>query len=117
MRQNWCTPVKAPITAQSPTITCPPSVDAVRQHRVIADLHIVRHVDVGHQQIVVADARDQAAAFGAAMDGDEFANACCGCRCAFRRARPYISDPARRRRRWCTDRKMLSSPIQVGPST
>src|SRR5437899_8873174 len=36
------------------------------------------YVDVGHQQIVVANARDQAAAFGAAMNGDKFADAVAG---------------------------------------
>ena len=52
----------------------PAQRDGVGQHHVIADVHIVRHVRVGHQQVVVADAGDQAAALGAAMDGDEFAD-------------------------------------------
>src|SRR6266850_784495 len=41
------------------------------------------YVDVGHQQIVVANARDQAAAFGAAMDRDKFANAVAGANARF----------------------------------
>src|SRR4029077_4761501 len=37
-------------------------------------VHVVRYVDVSHQQIVVADGRQHAAALGAPMDGDEFAD-------------------------------------------
>ncbi len=48
---------------------------AVAQNDVIADAAIVRHVGVGHQQVVAADAGDQAAARGAAVDGDELADA------------------------------------------
>src|SRR5258708_3826356 len=47
---------------------------AVREYGVISDLHIVRNVGVGHQEIVIADSGDQPAAFRAAMNGDELSN-------------------------------------------
>ena len=46
----------------------------ISELRVIANPHIVRHVCIRHQQIVVADLRDQTAAFGAAVDADKFAD-------------------------------------------
>ena len=62
MRQNWCTPVKALTSAQSSMVTWPASADAVAEDDVIADADVVRHVRVGHQQVVAADAGEQAAA-------------------------------------------------------
>ena len=49
--------------------------DAVGQDDVIADADVVGDVGVGHEQVVAADGGEQAAALGAAMDGDEFADA------------------------------------------
>ena len=42
---------------------------------MVADADVVGDVGVGHQQVVAADAGDQAAALGAAVDGDELADA------------------------------------------
>src|ERR1039458_7746568 len=47
---------------------------AVADDDVVADAYVVGHVGVGHQQVIAAYGGQQAAAFGAAMDGDEFAN-------------------------------------------
>jgi len=41
---------------------------------IASDLAIVSDVGLRHEEIVAADAGDAAAAGGAAMDGDEFAN-------------------------------------------
>ena len=41
---------------------------------VISDPHIVRHVRISHQQVIVADFRDQAAALGAAVNSNKFAD-------------------------------------------
>ena len=49
--------------------------DAVGQDDVIADADVVGDVGVGHQQVVAADGGEQSSALGAAMDGDEFADA------------------------------------------
>ena len=46
----------------------------VRKDGLIADLHVVRDVNLRHNPIVVADARDASAANGTAMDADEFTN-------------------------------------------
>ena len=46
----------------------------VREDRVVADGAIVRDVHVGHDPVVVADARRAAALAGAAVDGDELAD-------------------------------------------
>src|SRR5262249_32728863 len=46
----------------------------VANHRMAANGAIVSYVNVGHQQIVVADGSEHAAAFGAAMDGARFAD-------------------------------------------
>ena len=46
----------------------------VGKHGVTADSDVVGHVDIGHQEIVVADGGDHSAAFGAAVDSDEFAD-------------------------------------------
>ena len=43
------------------------------EDRVAADVAVVRHVHVGHEQVVVADRRLAAAAGGAAVDRDELA--------------------------------------------
>src|SRR5438552_454129 len=45
------------------------------EHRAVTHPHIMRDVDIRHQQIVVADAGQHAAALGAAMNGHELANA------------------------------------------
>ena len=47
--------------------------DAVGHDDVIADVHVVGDVGVGHEQVVAADDGEQSSALGAAMDGDEFA--------------------------------------------
>jgi hypothetical protein len=44
------------------------------EDRVAADMAVVRHVDVRHQQVVIADRRLAAAAGGAAVDRREFAD-------------------------------------------
>ena len=62
MRQNWCTPVKALTSAQSSMRDVAGEPDAVAENDVVADADIVRHVRVGHQQVVAADAGEQAAA-------------------------------------------------------
>ena len=62
MRQNWCTPLNGLTSAQSSMMTWPASAHAVAEDHVVADAHVVRHVRVGHQQVVVADGGDQAAA-------------------------------------------------------
>jgi hypothetical protein len=41
------------------------------KNRVAADMTIVRHVDVGHEHVAIADPRDSAAACRPAIDGDE----------------------------------------------
>ena len=46
----------------------------VREHALVADDAIVRHVHVGQQPVAVADAGDAAAGAGAAADGREFAH-------------------------------------------
>src|SRR5690242_21781912 len=46
----------------------------VGHDHAVADEAIVRDVGLGHDQAVVADARDHAAARGAAMNGDKLAN-------------------------------------------
>src|SRR4029079_8536609 len=48
---------------------------AVAQDHVVTDADVVSDVGVDHQQVVIADAGDQAAALGAAMDRDKLANA------------------------------------------
>ena len=48
--------------------------DAIRQNRMVMNHDVVRHMDIGHNQVVIADYGAHAAAFGAAMNGDEFAN-------------------------------------------
>ena len=45
----------------------------VAEDGVVADVAVVRHVHVGHEDVVIADARDAAAARGAAVHGDELA--------------------------------------------
>ena len=60
MRQNWCTTVKPPRIASSPTSHVAGELRVVREHGVVADLAVVRDVDVGHDPVVVADARDAA---------------------------------------------------------
>ena len=50
------------MSAQSPTVTWPASAHAVAEDHVVADVDVVRHVGVGHQQVVAADGGDQAAA-------------------------------------------------------
>ena len=62
MRQNWWTPLKALTSAQSLDGDVAGERDAVAQDDVVADADVVRDVGVGHQQVVVADAGDQAAA-------------------------------------------------------
>src|SRR5262249_31915812 len=47
---------------------------AVAEDGAVSHLRVVRDVDVSHQQVVVADARYHAPAFGAAVDGDELAD-------------------------------------------
>ncbi len=61
--------------ALSAIVTCPASVTALARYVAGADVTIVRHVHVSHQQIAIANRRGQTAAFGAAMDGYEFADA------------------------------------------
>ena len=73
-RQNWCTPENAPTLAKSSTVDVPGQRRGVAEDRVAADVAVVRDVGVGHQQVVVADAGDAAAARGAAMDGHELAD-------------------------------------------
>src|SRR5206468_243344 len=48
--------------------------DAVAENHVVADPDIVRHVGIGHQQIVAPDAGDQSPTLGSAMNGYEFAD-------------------------------------------
>jgi hypothetical protein len=45
----------------------------VAENRMAPHVTVVRHVRVGHEQVVIPDGRRPAAAGGAAMDGDEFA--------------------------------------------
>ena len=45
----------------------------VGHHDVVAELAVVRHVRVGHEQVVVADARDALVVRRAAVDGAELA--------------------------------------------
>src|ERR1035438_4457356 len=52
----------------------PAQSDGVSQHHAVTDMHVVRHVYVSHQQVVVADTGDEAAAFGAAMNGNKLAD-------------------------------------------
>src|SRR5215470_9163639 len=47
---------------------------AVGQDRVVSDADIVGDVGISHDQIVVADLRDQSSALGPAMNGDKLAN-------------------------------------------
>src|ERR1019366_6951941 len=49
--------------------------DAVGHDHVVADAYVVGDVGVSHQQVVAADRGDQSPALGAAMNGDEFADA------------------------------------------
>src|ERR1039457_1748743 len=52
----------------------PAEGDAIRENRVIADLHVVRDVGVRHDEVVVADRGHHAAAFRAAVNGNELAD-------------------------------------------
>ena len=72
--QNWCTPAKPPRITQSPTCTWPASVRVVGEDGVVADLAVVRDVHVGHDPVVVADARDARVLRGAAVEGAELAD-------------------------------------------
>src|SRR6185369_7940537 len=49
--------------------------DGIGQDAVIAELHVVGDVDVHHQQVIRAEARDHASALGSSMDADELADA------------------------------------------
>src|SRR5262249_51103027 len=56
----------------------------IGQYTLIADVNVMRHMDVGHQQVAVADRGLQAAGLGSAMnrselaDGVAVADACMG---------------------------------------
>ncbi len=81
---------------------------------LIAHAHIVRHVRVGHQQVVAADRVTSPPPCGAAMNGRRTRGSCCGRRCAFRSARLCTSGPAARRPRCEYGKNRLSSPITSG---
>ena len=89
----------------------------VAEDRVVADVAVVRDVRVGHEQVVVADRRDAAAARRAAMDGDELAEDVAAADDEAASARRGTSGPAARGRSTRTDRSRVSSPISVQPST
>ena len=67
-------PVRPPTITQSPRCTWPASVALVGQDGVAADLAVVRDVHVGHDPVVVADARDARVLHGAAVEGAELAD-------------------------------------------
>ncbi len=74
IRQNWCTPLNALIVGPVADGHVSGERDRVTEHAAAADGHIVRDVRIGHQQVVVADLCQQAAALGAAMNRDELAD-------------------------------------------
>src|SRR5579885_2875728 len=47
---------------------------AIGEHGMVADDHVMRHMNIRHQQIVVADAGDQAASFRATVNRHELAD-------------------------------------------
>ncbi len=70
-RQNWWTAEPALMFA----IVLDRDVTAERrmraEDRVVADVAVVRHVNVGHEHVAIANPGDAAAAGRAAVDGDE----------------------------------------------
>jgi hypothetical protein len=60
---------------------------------VVAEQAIMSRRGLRHEKTVVADLCDSAAAFGAAMNGDEFPNAICDGQLMSGFLRPQISDP------------------------
>ncbi len=46
----------------------------IRHQHVVSDQAVVRDMRLGHQEAIVAEPGNAATAFGAAVDGDEFAN-------------------------------------------
>ena len=81
----------------------------------LPDVAVVRHVRVGHQQIVGADARDQSSARRAAVDGDELADAVAVADARFG-ALALVFEILRGHADAAVGEKTLSSPIEVGPS-
>ena len=73
-RQNWWTPEKAPDVRVVLDDHVAGERGAVAEDRLVADMAVVRHVRVGHEQVVIADARQPAAAGRAAMNRRELAD-------------------------------------------
>ena len=112
-RQNWCTAEPA-LTLTKSAIGDVAAERGVRpEDRLVADVAVVRHVHVVHEQVAVADRRHAAAAGGAAVDGDELAEDVARADLEAGRLRPCTSGPAApgqsrrtgtlrcRRRSWC----------------
>ena len=98
IRTNWCTPVKPPRIAQSPMWTWPASWVLLAKHGVAPDLAVVREVHVGHDPVVVADARDAGVLRRAAVEACSTRGWCCGRRSRAASARRRTSCPAAARR-------------------
>ena len=96
---NWCTPVRPPRITQSPTCTWPASVRVVGEDGVVADLAVVRDVHVGHDPVVVADARHAGVLRRAEVEACRTRGWCCGRRSPARVGSPRVLLVLRRARR------------------
>ena len=92
---------------------CPASWVELTMMRMVADLAVVRDMNVRHHQRVIGDPRDHSAGFGAAMNRGEFAKACCRRRSRGLKARREISGRAESQPIAANGKKRLRLPIIV----
>ena len=107
--------VRPPTIAQSPSCTWPASVALLAMIVLVADLAVVRDVDVGHDPVVVADARDAGVLRGADVEACRTRGSCCGRRSRARSARRRTSCPAASRRSRRTGRCGCRGRSWCGP--
>ena len=76
MRANWMTAAPPPRMAKSPTVQWPASMTLLEKMTLLPTLAVMADVAVGEEGAAVADDGRHAAALGAGVHGDAFADQC-----------------------------------------